>query len=79
MADVLKLETATDRAFAAFQSAREKAFVSGRREDAEFATRALMVFMEACLHPDDRPPRDPVTLRMLAPSEMRSRQGGAQR
>lgn len=70
MSNVVRLLPEADRAFAAFQDAREVAMRSGRRDDADRAGRLFAVLMDTYLPKECRWPREPQTLRLLTPSEL---------
>ncbi|MBB3808776.1 hypothetical protein [Pseudochelatococcus contaminans] len=67
---VVPFESAEDIAYRAFLEARERAIYTGDRQDAQRARRLFAVYCETILPVERRSPRDPVTLRILAPSEI---------
>jgi|GEM_PF-1784976 len=73
MSNVISFLSPIDRAFQEFREARERALMTGLREDADRAMKLFAVFLEAGLPKEQRWPREPGTLRLLAPSELRGR------
>lgn len=69
--NVVPFESAEEMTFRAFVDAREKAIETGDREDARMARRLFAVYCETAIPVGYRWPRDPATLRMLTPSEIR--------
>lgn len=67
---VVPFESAEEMALRAFLEARDRAFATGDRGDAQHARRLFGVYCETILPANSRWPRDPATLRVLAPSEI---------
>ena len=68
---VVSFKSEADKALEVFIEAREKAIRTGSREDAEYCRRLFSVYLETSQSKDNRWPRDPCTLRLLAPSELK--------
>lgn len=67
---VVPFESAEEIAFREFAEARDRAMSTGDRQDAQRARRLFGAYCETILPADSRWPRDPATLRILAPSEI---------
>lgn len=70
---VVAFESAEEMAFREFVEARDRAIATGDRQDAQLARRLFAVYCETILPAGSRWPRDPATLRVLAPSEIGGR------